>query len=262
MSGFTKLVPEIVQSSIWNETSDIRIVWITMLAIKDENGYVRGDARTIARIANVGQDAADDALLRFQQPDPSSHTPDNEGRRIAPAPGGWIVLNHELYRIRDRNAYFRNYMQQRRAEGKGTDVKDVNVNITKPSVSVSVSASASVSGSGSGSGGVGGGKRGQILAFGELGKVRLSQSEYDKLVEKHGEEAVKAGIELLDGYVGGKRRDPYANHYAVMKDGSWVWERVEKMGIQTVPSSEEPEKPEEPMTDEEKRFVEWQNNRR
>ena len=38
MSGFTKLVPEIVMSSIWNESPEVRCVWITMLAIKDENG--------------------------------------------------------------------------------------------------------------------------------------------------------------------------------------------------------------------------------
>ena len=38
MSGFTKLVPEIVLSSIWNESPEVRCVWITMLAIKDENG--------------------------------------------------------------------------------------------------------------------------------------------------------------------------------------------------------------------------------
>lgn len=32
MSGFTKLVPEIVMSSIWNESPEVRCVWIAMLA--------------------------------------------------------------------------------------------------------------------------------------------------------------------------------------------------------------------------------------
>jgi hypothetical protein len=101
MSGFTKLVPEIVQSSLWNEPAEIRCVWIAMIATKDASGYVRGDARTIARVANVPIESAKDALALFQEPDPSSHTPDNEGRRIIAAPGGWIILNHEIYRARD-----------------------------------------------------------------------------------------------------------------------------------------------------------------
>jgi len=105
MSGFTKLVPEIVQSSIWNEPSDVRIVWITLLAIKDENGYVRGNDQTIARLANVPLESAQQALQRFQAPDPSSNTPDREGRRIEPIPGGWFVINHSIYRAKTYNEY-------------------------------------------------------------------------------------------------------------------------------------------------------------
>jgi len=136
--GFTKLVPEIIQSSIWNEPSDIRVVWITMLAIKDEGGYVRGDAGTIARLANVPTEAAVEALAKFQQPDLSSHTPDNDGRRIEAAPGGWIVLNHHLYRTGDRNEYMKQYMREYR---KKRGVDGVNINVNQPSASASVSVS-------------------------------------------------------------------------------------------------------------------------
>jgi hypothetical protein len=139
MAGFTKLVPEIIQSSIWNESSDVRIVWITMLAIKDENGYVRGDALTLARMANVNVNSVNEALNTFQNPDPSSHTPDNDGKRIEAAPGGWIVLNHHLYRTGDRNEYFRDYMRKRRE--KKPVVNSVNVNNNNGSVSVSASVS-------------------------------------------------------------------------------------------------------------------------
>jgi len=135
MDAFTKLAPEIVQSSIWNEPSDIRIVWITLLAIKDAEGYVRGDSQVISRMANVPVESVIIALEKFQQPDKNSHTPDNEGRRIAPAPGGWIVLNHWLYRIEDRKQIHAEYMRKWR--------KDVNVNkcdsqVSHPSASVSV----------------------------------------------------------------------------------------------------------------------------
>lgn len=138
MSGFTKLVPEIVQSSIWNEPSDIRIVWITMLAVKDENGYVQGDARTIARLANVSQDASVAALDMFQKPDPYSHTPDDDGKRITAAPGGWIVLNHEKYRIRDHRAEHAAYVREWR---KNRDMKKCDSQMNHPSASASASAS-------------------------------------------------------------------------------------------------------------------------
>lgn len=149
MSGFTKLVPEIVHSSIWNESSDIRVVWITMLAIKDAAGYVRGDACTLARAANVSVEACVLALEKFQLPDENSHTPDNEGRRIIPAPGGWMVLNADLYRGRDEKEqhrdYMRDYMRKYR-NPKDKEVKDVNLNKPLPSASVSASESEGVQG--------------------------------------------------------------------------------------------------------------------
>jgi hypothetical protein len=109
-----------------------------MIAVKDENGYVRGNAETIARMANVSVEATAKALEVFQEKDLSSHTPDNDGRRIAPAPGGWIILNHELYRTGDRTAYMRDYMREYRAK---KDVNSVNVNVSSPSVSASASVS-------------------------------------------------------------------------------------------------------------------------
>jgi len=105
MAGFTKLVPEIVQSSIWNEPSDVRIVWITLLAIKDEEGNVRGNVQTLARLANVPDTSVQEALKRFQEPDPYSNTPTNEGRRIESIPGGWHVINHSIYRAKDYKQY-------------------------------------------------------------------------------------------------------------------------------------------------------------
>jgi len=148
MAGFNKLVPEIVQSSIWNEASDIRIVWITLLAVKDKDGYVRGDVNTIARLANVSSEVTGIALDMFQKPDKNSNTPDNEGRRIEKKNGGFIILNHHLYRAMDRNEYMREYMRKKRMEKDG---ENVNVNITQHSVSVSVLDSVLGEGSGEGS---------------------------------------------------------------------------------------------------------------
>jgi hypothetical protein len=133
MSGFTKLVPEIVQSSIWNEPPEVRVVWITMIATKDESGYVRGDAKTLSRMANVDHETVERALELFQSPDPSSHTPDNEGRRIMAAPGGWIVLNHGIYRAKEeviREQTRKRVQKYRENKKKGDDVTQGNVTET------------------------------------------------------------------------------------------------------------------------------------
>lgn len=148
MAGFNKIVPEIIQSSIWNEPSDIRVVWITMLATKDKDGYVRGDARTIARMANVSLESAEEALKRFQEPDPSSHTPDYEGRRIYHAPGGWMVINSDLYRETGMNESQREYWREKQKEHrakKTQNVIDMSMtclgHVLESDVSVSVSES-------------------------------------------------------------------------------------------------------------------------
>jgi hypothetical protein len=139
MSGFTKLVPEIVLSSIWNESPEVRCVWIAMLATKDENGYVRGNAASLARIANVSLESAKEAIEKFQLPDPESNTPDNDGRRIQAVPGGWFVLNHALYRGKD----YREYEAERKREYR----RKHPLSGTRPGHVPDASASASVSAS-------------------------------------------------------------------------------------------------------------------
>lgn len=61
--------------------------------------------------------------------------------------------------------------------------------------------------------------------YGELQRVLLFDAEYQLLKDKHGEENLRRGIEILDGYIASKNKK-YASHYAVMKEDSWVWERL------------------------------------
>ncbi len=158
MSGFTKLVPELVQSSIWNESAEVRCVWITMLAVKDKDGNVRGNPLSLARLANVSIEAVNAALEKFQAPDPHSNTPDHQGRRIAAVSGGWHVLNHALYRGKDYREHEAERKRQERAQKKdaGESVR------TRPDMSGQVpDASASVSSSASSSGTEEGGCKGE-----------------------------------------------------------------------------------------------------
>ena len=214
MGGFTKLVPEIVESSIWNESSDVRIVWITMLATKDENGYVRGDARTISRSANVPVEAVEEALALFQQPDKGSFTPDNDGRRIAPFSGGWIVLNHEVYRAKDdiKREQTRLRVRKYRDKVKSEDnVTQGNVTQALPSVSVSVSASSSEKGESEGD------RRNRD--FEECWKLypkKDGKPQAHKAYNKHKpkKEDVIAGIKRYIAYVEAERKTGFDRRYA------------------------------------------------
>jgi hypothetical protein len=101
MSGFTKLDAGIVDSSIWSEDSDTRIVWITLLARADQHGVANIVPSALARCANVSLASCLNALEKFQQPDPESRTTDNEGRRVAKIDAGWLILNHGIYRAKE-----------------------------------------------------------------------------------------------------------------------------------------------------------------
>lgn len=62
--------------------------------------------------------------------------------------------------------------------------------------------------------------------YGELGRVMLTADEHSKLEAKHTADKLALAIEILDGYIAQQKKDPYANHYAVLKSTSWVWDRV------------------------------------
>ncbi len=119
---FTKLFSSITESTIWCESDQTRLVWITMLAMANKHGYVFGSAPGLANRARVPVEAVREALIKFQQPDPDSRTKDNEGRRIEVIDGGWRLLTYEKHRaIRDeeeRRDYMKNLMRQKRAVSK------------------------------------------------------------------------------------------------------------------------------------------------
>jgi hypothetical protein len=117
-NGFTKLFGDIVTSSIWSEDDKTRLVWITLLALSDATGHVNAALPGLARAANVSLEDCAKAVARLEAPDQYSRSPENEGRRIAKAEGGWLVLNYVKHRNRgrviDRREYMRNLMRKRR----------------------------------------------------------------------------------------------------------------------------------------------------
>jgi hypothetical protein len=131
---YTKLDSGITDSTIWQAPDTTRLVWITMLAMADWHGYIGASIPGLAARARVPLNKCLEALDTFMAPDPFSRTKDHEGRRIAEADGGWVLLNHSKYREKqsedDRRERSRLAMQSLRAKRKET-VNDVSHALTK-----------------------------------------------------------------------------------------------------------------------------------
>jgi hypothetical protein len=96
---YNKLFTKILDSSIWLETDHTRLIWITLLATMDEDGFCQyASVANLAHRSIVPVEAAQKAVNALESPDENSSDPDNEGRRIERVPGGWIVLNSKKYR--------------------------------------------------------------------------------------------------------------------------------------------------------------------
>ena len=123
---FTKLFSSITESTIWCESPETKVVWITMLAKSDQYGRVFTSIPGLAKLAGVSVNATRAAIHLFLEPDADSRTKDHEGRRICEIDGGYGLLNHEKYReIRDseeRKEYKRVWAANKRAEEKAETV--------------------------------------------------------------------------------------------------------------------------------------------
>jgi hypothetical protein len=96
---YNRLFTKILDSSIWLEPDSTRIVWLTLIASMDEDGFCAfACAANLANRARVPTDKTQEAIKTLESPDPNSADPDHDGRRIERVPGGWIVLNAAKYR--------------------------------------------------------------------------------------------------------------------------------------------------------------------
>lgn len=126
--SFVKLYGSILTSSVWSEDSDTKVVWITMLAMADQDGIVRASIPGLARFAGVSLEATETALNKFEAPDKYSVTTDDDGRRIEPVEGGWIILNHSKYRDMRTRRQVQDAERQKRKRERDTsrDMRDMS----------------------------------------------------------------------------------------------------------------------------------------
>jgi hypothetical protein len=116
--GYTKLFGSIVASTIWREDDKTRILWITMLAMKNERHMVEASVPGLADLARITLEECQASLIKLESPDEFSRNQEHQGRRIEKVEGGWLILNGEYYRrqmsLDDRREYQKLYHRKYR----------------------------------------------------------------------------------------------------------------------------------------------------
>ena len=97
MAGYTKLFNSILLSTVWDLSVHVKIVWITMLALKDCRHHVLASIPGLAKAAGVTREQCEEALDCFLSPDPDSRSKASEGRRLEEIDGGWLLINGGKY---------------------------------------------------------------------------------------------------------------------------------------------------------------------
>ena len=128
MSGYTKLFNSILASTVWREPNEVRIVWITLLAMADKEGIAEGSVPGIADFARIPVEATRTALERLSMPDPDSRSQEHDGRRIQAVDGGWQLLNHAKYRAKMGADERREYNRLKQAQHRERQHQSIIVN--------------------------------------------------------------------------------------------------------------------------------------
>jgi hypothetical protein len=115
METWCKLFSSIVTSTVWQESLPTKVVWITLLALKDYTGVVHGSIPGLAHLAGVSVKECEEAIRVLSSPDKYSRSQENEGRRLKAVDGGWVILNHLKYRD-EKADYRRDYNRRKQAE--------------------------------------------------------------------------------------------------------------------------------------------------
>lgn len=152
--GFVKIYGDrLLDSTLWLEPPDVRLVFLSMLAVADQDGVVDVPGiRALARKINLPVDYVEPALARLMEPDPDSRSQSHEGRRVLARPRpdvGWVCVNYESYReFRGRKTELARQRQARKRErDAGRDERDCHVgHASSASASGSEAASETVDG--------------------------------------------------------------------------------------------------------------------
>lgn len=110
-----------LDSSVWRrENKETRLVWITLLMMKDSEGIVQSSRVGLADRARVSDGECEEALRVLIAPDLKDTSGVQEGRRIREVPGGWQIVNHDMYRFSTeaKREFWRQEKAKQRQGGK------------------------------------------------------------------------------------------------------------------------------------------------
>jgi hypothetical protein len=124
MSNFTKLFGSILTSTIWQESKEVKLLWITLLASCDRWGIVEASLPGLAHNAMLTLAETEEGMKVLSSPDSYSRTKDFEGRRIEAIDGGWQILNYEKYREKASVEERREYNRTKQAESRDRKSKE------------------------------------------------------------------------------------------------------------------------------------------
>jgi hypothetical protein len=129
MNTFCLVWGSLIRSSIWvQESKETRLVWITLLVLKDSNGCVTSSLIGLADAAKVTLDECREAIRVLSSPDPNDTSKVDEGRRIREIQGGWEVVNHDMYRFstQAKRAFWREQKAAQRSRKKNETARQLH----------------------------------------------------------------------------------------------------------------------------------------
>jgi hypothetical protein len=122
MDRYSPIWSKIVDSSLWEEPDFVVKVFITMIAKKDMDDIVRGNAYNIARWSRKEESEVIEALRILSSPDTRRLEPQEfEGRRIEKCDEGYKVLKGKYYRDLMFSASRKEYKRVKQAEYRERD---------------------------------------------------------------------------------------------------------------------------------------------
>lgn len=133
---WSKLFGSILDSTVWRESKETKIVWITLMAMRDRAGCIYASVPGLADRARVTLPECEDALRILSSPDKYSRSKEEEGRRIRSIEGGWQLVNHEKYADmmtqEDARAYWAEQKRKARAKLKAIEDKKNGIPMQHP----------------------------------------------------------------------------------------------------------------------------------
>ena len=133
-ADFFKLYKTFWTGTIREERATVRLLFLAMISLCDENGIVRATPQFIANFSNLTSQATSEALNILMKPDLESTSPDEDGRRIVlDSPNVYRVVNYRRYydksRESDRRDYQREYKRRQRENGKSDSKTTVSTDV-------------------------------------------------------------------------------------------------------------------------------------